>query len=153
MMKSAFHHTTIATQYYALYSAEVSTRLAAFFAHQELEMRTCMGDRDNYDIDGVRDVVAHWAKVCPDGNAHRVAQAVLAEREAELLPPLTLAPARCLLCSCCGAVTRGRQWHNRDTGYGLCVDCVDFCHRNTSDVDFQRSYGDRGTHYDVADVS
>jgi hypothetical protein len=35
-----------------------------------------------------------------------------------------IGPARWLLCSCCGAETRGRQWHNRDTGYGLCVSCI-----------------------------
>ena len=28
-----------------------------------------------------------------------------------------------LICSCCGKFTRGRQWYNRDKGYGLCPDC------------------------------
>lgn len=26
-------------------------------------------------------------------------------------------PIRQLSCACCGAYVRGRQWHNRDTGY------------------------------------
>lgn len=54
-----------------------------------------------------------------------------------------------LLCSCCGAVTRGRQWRNRDTGFGLCVSCIDFCHRKTTPEEFQSRYGVRGVHYDV----
>jgi len=59
------------------------------------------------------------------------------------------APIRRLLCSCCGAVTRGRQWHNRDTGYGLCVDCIERCHRNETPEQFRQLYGDRGVHFDV----
>ena len=34
-------------------------------------------------------------------------------------------PTRSLTCSCCGNGTTGRQWHNRDTGYGLCPLCAD----------------------------
>lgn len=81
-----FHHTTIDQQYHALYSAEVFTRIDACYAEQERQMRECMGNRDNYDLDGVRAVVANWEKHCPNGNAHRVALAVLAERLAELEP-------------------------------------------------------------------
>lgn len=58
-------------------------------------------------------------------------------------------PVSRLLCSCCGAVTRGRQWYNRDTGYGLCVSCIDYCHRNESPERFQSLYGVRGVHFDV----
>lgn len=28
-----------------------------------------------------------------------------------------------LTCNCCGNYTKGRQWFNRDTGYGLCLRC------------------------------
>src|SRR6185503_3800288 len=31
-----------------------------------------------------------------------------------------------LICSCCGESCIGRQWWNRDTGYGLCDRCVPF---------------------------
>lgn len=58
-------------------------------------------------------------------------------------------PVRRMLCSCCGAETRGRQWHNRDTGYGLCSDCIDFCHRKETAESFRSLYGDRGVHFDV----
>lgn len=81
-----FHHTTIASQYHALYSDDVFTRIDAFYAEQERSMRECMGNRDNYDLEGVRAVVAKWEKCCPNGNAHRVALAVLAERLAEVEP-------------------------------------------------------------------
>ena len=56
-------------------------------------------------------------------------------------------PVRRLLCSCCGAVTQGRQWHNRDTGYGLCTACIDFCSRNETPESFRSLYGDHGVHY------
>jgi hypothetical protein len=58
-------------------------------------------------------------------------------------------PIRHLLCSCCGGVTRGRQWSNRDDGYGLCVFCIDFCSRNETPERFQSLYGVRGVHFDV----
>ena len=59
---------------------------------------------------------------------------------------------RRLLCSCCGAVTRGRQWYNRDTGHGLCVDCIEQCQRNETPEQFERCYGVRGVHFDIKEV-
>lgn len=56
-----------------------------------------------------------------------------------------------LHCSCCGNGTAGRQWHNRDTGFGLCRNCIDFCHRNETDEEFKSCYGERGVHYDVSE--
>lgn len=58
-------------------------------------------------------------------------------------------PVRRMLCSCCGAETQGRQWHNRDTGYGLCRSCIEFCHRKETPASFRSLYGDRGVHYDL----
>lgn len=52
-------------------------------------------------------------------------------------------------CSCCGGETIGRQWHNRDTGWGLCVSCIDFCKRNETEESFARLYGEWGVHYDI----
>lgn len=200
-----FNHATIHTEYHALYAADLFVRLAASDAEQEREMRECMSNRDNYDLEGVRAVVVNWGEVCPNGNAHRVAQAVLAERLAEDASIPThhvvagrrfviaiefedtdagtreansfmerhpsvgvlevvggrvilarqddngepVGPIRRMLCSCCGAVTPGRQWHNRDTGYGLCVACIDYCAKRTEPGEFARTYGNRGVHYDV----
>ena len=54
-----------------------------------------------------------------------------------------------LTCCCCGNYTKGRQWWNRDSGYGLCVDCIDYCHRGITDKEFESCYGIRGVHFDV----
>jgi hypothetical protein len=58
-------------------------------------------------------------------------------------------PVVWLSCCCCGASTLGRQWHNRDTGYGLCDDCIEFCHRGETADSFQSLYGMKGVHYSV----
>lgn len=58
-------------------------------------------------------------------------------------------PVRWLLCSCCGGETRGRQWHNRDTGYGLCPSCIEQCSRRVTPEDFRRCYGEQGIHFDT----
>jgi hypothetical protein len=54
-----------------------------------------------------------------------------------------------LACSCCGGYTRGRQWWNRDKGYGLCIACVAFATKGMSDADIRKTYGERGIHYAV----
>lgn len=40
--------------------------------------------------------------------------------------PDTSKPIRTLRCCCCDERTRGRQWHNRDTGHGVCAACVKY---------------------------
>lgn len=60
-------------------------------------------------------------------------------------------PIKNLECCCCGAGTQGRQWWNRDTGYGLCSGCVVFC---GADVELgahdpEKAYGIHGYHYDL----
>lgn len=59
-------------------------------------------------------------------------------------------PARRMLCSCCGAVSQGRQWHNRDTGFGLCLECADRLTPKYGPEEMQRLYGVRGWHYDIS---
>lgn len=54
-----------------------------------------------------------------------------------------------LTCACCGSETRGRQWHNRDKGYGLCPDCIEFVSKNETPEAVESMYGKRGTHYDL----
>lgn len=57
-----------------------------------------------------------------------------------------------LLCTCCGARLVGRQWHNQDTGYGLCDACVDMIRLKPDYQDrheFERTYGYAGIHYKV----
>ena len=62
---------------------------------------------------------------------------------------MTDQPIRRLTCCCCGASTYGRQWFNRDTGFGLCVECIPFCERGETPESFERLYGRRGEHYAV----
>lgn len=56
---------------------------------------------------------------------------------------------RRLCCACCGSSAIGRQWWNRDTGYGLCAECVQFVLRFDTQSDCERSYGFRGIHFDL----
>ena len=83
-------------------------------------------------------------------------QAILAAnaacREADAAAP-DPGPVRILHCCCCGAATRGRQWYNRDTGYGLCRGCVDRCSRNETPEEVKSLYGVRGVHYDLPENS
>ena len=58
-------------------------------------------------------------------------------------------PVRRMTCCCCGASTLGRQWWNRDTGYGLCTSCIDCCQRGQTAESFEQAYGVRGVHFDV----
>lgn len=59
--------------------------------------------------------------------------------------------ARRLLCACCGAVTSGRQWWNRDTGYGLCDACIPANSHSGADMtELEFGFGLQGYHF--ADV-
>ncbi len=54
-----------------------------------------------------------------------------------------------LTCCCCGSETIGRQWWNRDTGYGLCASCADHIEPRIGPENFHSYYGIRGVHFDV----
>ena len=56
-----------------------------------------------------------------------------------------LAKVQTLICCCCGDSTKGRQWFNRDQGYGLCPDCIIDCHAQGSND----AYGVEGVHYNL----
>lgn len=62
-----------------------------------------------------------------------------------------LAPVRWLNCACCGERCRGRQWWNRDTGWGLCAACIDYTAERVPPEEHRSCYGERGVHYDVAE--
>ena len=58
--------------------------------------------------------------------------------------------ARRLICAMCGQITRGRQWWNRDKGYGLCPKCYDWMIKRGEDPkEIEFSYGQKGTHFCV----
>lgn len=54
-----------------------------------------------------------------------------------------------LTCCVCGEnAGTFAQWHNRDTGYGLCAECRDWLPtRGTSAEEMHDLYGVEGVHY------
>lgn len=55
-----------------------------------------------------------------------------------------------LTCCCCGNGTKGRQWWNRDTGYGLCDECIGTCGvGGVAPGEVADAYGVRGRHWDT----
>ena len=56
-------------------------------------------------------------------------------------------PINELECCCCGQETIGRQWWNRDTGYGICNKCADIISKTENDEYMQDCYGTKGMHY------
>jgi hypothetical protein len=52
-----------------------------------------------------------------------------------------------LICCVCGKYHFGVQWHGRDTGYGLCMNCVDFAAQYETEQSMKESYGIQGVHY------
>ena len=63
--------------------------------------------------------------------------------------PIQIIEIRPLTCCCCTGETRGRQWYNRDTGYGLCDKCADWIERNENLLTMHQNYGIPGIHYRV----
>lgn len=56
---------------------------------------------------------------------------------------------RRMICACCNAGCMGRQWWNRDTGFGLCPDCAKLIEEKEGPDELRSGYGVRGTHFDV----
>lgn len=82
------------------------------------------------------------------GEVRSVALYALAKIEGATPPPTVgLKRPRTLTCCCCGTSTRGRQWWNRDTGYGICERCADSEEKSQSPAAVQSCYGHRGVHY------
>lgn len=68
-----------------------------------------------------------------------------------------LGPVVFLQCACCGKTVQGRQWWNRDTGYGVCLPCGERAIRGGRDHGYdgdqaERLYGVRGIHWDVRPI-
>lgn len=55
-----------------------------------------------------------------------------------------------LRCCCCGCETRGRQWWNRDRGFGLCPTCADEYYKDPREA--QSMAGERGYNWDIKDA-
>ncbi|KKK90996.1 hypothetical protein LCGC14_2717380 [marine sediment metagenome] len=70
---------------------------------------------------------------------------------------MTGSKPRRLTCCCCGESTKGRQWHNRDIGFGPCTKCAEwiktrrsFGHTPMSAGEMHQNYGESGVHYNLA---
>lgn len=61
--------------------------------------------------------------------------------------PVTIKPTQSLTCCCCGDSTRGRQWYNRDTGFGLCSKCAEWIAMRETPEYMQELYGTPNEHY------
>lgn len=64
-----------------------------------------------------------------------------------------------LNCCICGESTKGRQWWNRDTGWGLCSACANRypeanvpMGQHDTGGDGHPYYGIRGYHYDIQEA-
>jgi hypothetical protein len=62
-------------------------------------------------------------------------------------------PIENLTCCCCTNSTRGRQWWNRDIGFGLCKKCADWIVKDKRETPegIKERYGVRGIHYAIED--
>lgn len=54
-------------------------------------------------------------------------------------------PIQTLQCCTCGRETKGRQWYNRDRGFGLCTECAN---ENSDSYNYDMA-GKRGYHFDI----
>lgn len=52
-----------------------------------------------------------------------------------------------LTCCCCGEITKGRQWWNRDKGFGLCERCAEMISKKEDEETMKSCYGIKGVHY------
>lgn len=60
-----------------------------------------------------------------------------------------------LTCCCCGRRTVGRQWFNRDNGFGLCADCAEWIESKGKETpeEMKDYYGVKGVHYAIEGVA
>jgi hypothetical protein len=54
-----------------------------------------------------------------------------------------------LTCACCGGNAVGKQWFNRDKGYGLCRSCSHNPKITKDANELESCYGIRGVHFDI----
>lgn len=90
-MSQSITHQTIAENGWAFLAADFFTRIDAYKADEERSMRECMSNRDEYDLEAIRAVIAYHQRHGLK-NGLRVAREILAERLAEQAVALLTAP-------------------------------------------------------------
>jgi hypothetical protein len=55
-------------------------------------------------------------------------------------------------CACCGQYTKGKQWWNRDTGFGVCEKCFIQSVERDGPAYSVSCYGHPGIHHSLAPV-
>lgn len=109
-------------------------------------------DKDLLDvINYLGEATGHLVKV-QDGKAklYETMQGIEFEVEYvsyESVTPIEERPARSLTCCCCGELTIGRQWWNRDNGFGLCNACAERISEIEDEAHMESCYGKKGIHY------
>lgn len=63
------------------------------------------------------------------------------------------APIKDLICTFCGAYTKGRQWYNRNYGMGLCDACATLIESRMTLEEMTDCYGRKGEHFKIEVVS
>ncbi len=59
-------------------------------------------------------------------------------------------PVESLTCCCCGNGCSGRQWWNRDTGYGMCESCIVYVReKGMPEEEIVQCYGHAGIHHSL----
>ncbi len=104
-------------------------------------------------------ITAHYIRI---GDRHFTAQREIGPKvyetlkaEAEALiasEPKKLERPRSLQCACCGETTKGRQWWNRDTGWGVCPKCFQWIASKEGQEEAERSYGKPGVHHSLPET-
>lgn len=67
----------------------------------------------------------------------------------EYYTPMDQEPIKDLNCGICGKKIRGRQWHKRQEGFGICPDCFEFLRLSSDEETVCATYGTRGYHHNI----
>ena len=95
----------------------------------------------------------------PEGGKTAVKEAYARHcKHVEMVEKALESPIRTMECAVCGEATKGRQWWNRDTGYGVCSKCIKWLRETKkstgkpreSEEQIRDYYGMEGIHFNVS---
>ena len=139
-----------------VYIVAADTSIVARVFQNEIDPAACCANGNGLLLGASHDMLAALELICanagesPEWIRARIAPAIAKARGITANPTPEPAPRpRSLSCCVCGTGTRGVQWWNRDTGYGICTPCADREARREPPAVMQSYYGVRGVNYDV----